>query len=420
MKLYKIVSGGQDGVDQLALKAASEAGFKIGGYIAENDQDFIKSLDNPNYQPIPVSKATADKVDDATVSHYYPEINESDLKNRIARTGLNVLNADATLILISKDAPLEGGTRATADFCEIHNRPLFIARLPDTKCGAEPSYLDQAKDIKEWLNDLNVGVLNIAGPRKKNNDGDVDYFIEQFLQYLFQEASNEPRTLIDQLAEKYQPFNEVSAETLSDSLDQVYAARAAFISTANQTLGLVLAACTALGFALTGVATAKAITVLVVVNLAGIGIVAMIFKSTTWVKQKLRAGYDLYTSACLHSAVLHRKARVKPSHLWLELSEEYAMTPATFKPRQTHAGFDDYYIAELTGPKKGRIAKKQKEFNAVWRARGRNLYILYFSAFGFLKTYALLVILSGFFYLSILGLPHLVYLFKLMNAPYSH
>jgi len=135
--IFKVVSGGQSGVDRAALDAARSLGIPAGGWcprgrIAEDGR--IRR----RYRLV------------ETPSGNYPQ-----------RTEWNVRDSDATLIV--NRGRLDGGTLATARLAlERHAKPLFMIEL-----GRRV----QRPRFRAWLRRNRVRVLNVAGPRESKRPG---------------------------------------------------------------------------------------------------------------------------------------------------------------------------------------------------------------------------------------------------------
>ncbi len=127
----KIVSGGQTGVDQGALEAALELGLDHGGWCPRGRLS--------EAGPIP----TCFRLDETDSAEYW------------VRTEQNVIDSDATLILFRDQ--IRGGTALTQRMAIKHGRPCRCVDLNQT-----PS----ARSVQQWLQDLTIGVLNVAGPRE--------------------------------------------------------------------------------------------------------------------------------------------------------------------------------------------------------------------------------------------------------------
>src|SRR5882724_8012234 len=100
MTLWRIVSGGQTGVDRGALDAALAAGLESGGW-APGDRS----------------------AEDGIIPDRYPLILLPEGGYR-ERTRLNVVDSDGTAILY--DESLTEGTRLTRNLCALLNRPYIL------------------------------------------------------------------------------------------------------------------------------------------------------------------------------------------------------------------------------------------------------------------------------------------------------
>lgn len=147
--VHRIVSGGQTGVDRGALNAAIALGVPHGGWcpagrIAEDGRI-------PDRYRL-VEHASAD------YAH---------------RTEQNVIDSDGTLIL--NRGRLKGGTQLTVHLAKRHARPLYRVNLE------QPPSL---QDVRRWLVEADVGVLNVAGPRESSQPGiekAAEFFVRQLL-----------------------------------------------------------------------------------------------------------------------------------------------------------------------------------------------------------------------------------------------
>ncbi len=134
--LQRVISGGQTGVDRAALDAALAVGLPVGGSVPRGR-----------------------RAEDGVVPARYP-LTELDSADYAARTERNVLDADATLIL--KRGALTGGTALTLRLARRWQRPVRVVDVMDPPPVAE--FLD-------WLQDNDVRVLNVAGPRESGAPG---------------------------------------------------------------------------------------------------------------------------------------------------------------------------------------------------------------------------------------------------------
>ncbi len=132
MKLEKIISGGQTGVDRAALDSALDLGFPCGGWCPEGrlDEDGVI----PKRYPVKPLKGGG-----------YAE-----------RTRYNVLESTGTLIF--RFGPLQGGTLLTEKCCREAGRPLLTVDGSLT----EKEVLEK---ILPFLQKAEIKFLNVAGPR---------------------------------------------------------------------------------------------------------------------------------------------------------------------------------------------------------------------------------------------------------------
>jgi len=152
MRLRKIISGGQTGVDRAGLDAALALGIEIGGWCPKGRRAEDGAI--PDIYPLRETKA-----DD------YPE-----------RTRLNVRDSDGTLIL--NVGPLDGGTKRTYELALELRKPCSLVDLDE-----EPN----VGKFKTWLEQHNVGILNVAGPRESKRPG-LQARATAFLRKLFAEV----------------------------------------------------------------------------------------------------------------------------------------------------------------------------------------------------------------------------------------
>jgi len=136
MRLRKIVSGGQTGVDRAALDAALAHDVPVGGWCPKGR----RAEDGP----IPERYLLKE-----TPSEAYEQ-----------RTAWNVRDSDSTLIITR--GSLEGGTALTVTEARRQGRPVLHARTTDPVPVAM---------IRAWGEDHDVRVLNVAGPRASEEQG---------------------------------------------------------------------------------------------------------------------------------------------------------------------------------------------------------------------------------------------------------
>jgi Circularly permutated YpsA SLOG family len=140
--LAKVISGGQTGVDQAALRAAKACGLQTGGYAPKG----YRTDDGPNGRLLRFYGLREHP------SPYYPP-----------RTHQNVIDSDATLILGN---PTSAGCTLTARYAREANRPCYCLRW--VKGSIE---FFEAPSIKAWLQQAKPTILNVAGNRESTNPG---------------------------------------------------------------------------------------------------------------------------------------------------------------------------------------------------------------------------------------------------------
>src|SRR5262245_15865633 len=139
LKLQRLVSGGQSGVDRGALDAALALGFPCGGWC-------------------PAGRLA----EDGPIPDRYPvvELPGADYRRRTRR---NVLDTDATLIIAF--GALSGGTLETLRDCERFGKPHLVIDATATEAA------DTAMRAAGFLEERGIEVLNVAGPRESSYPG---------------------------------------------------------------------------------------------------------------------------------------------------------------------------------------------------------------------------------------------------------
>jgi hypothetical protein len=142
---YRIISGGQTGVDRAALDVAIELSLEYGGWCPQGG--WAEDLPAP-----------------PGLLALYPNLGPTPLADIRQRTEWNARDADATLILIrGNDLAKFDGTRCTRDAAVNFARRYLILDLQ--AAGS----LQQAK---AWLSGLDdSSIINVAGPRESEAPG---------------------------------------------------------------------------------------------------------------------------------------------------------------------------------------------------------------------------------------------------------
>ena len=174
MKLSKIVSGGQTGVDQGALDACRWIDFPYGGWV-------------------PKGRLT----EAGPLPSIYKGMAEHSSADYLKRTEANVVDSDATLVM-THGKPT-GGSKKTIEFAEKHKRPWHHVDMhipmdgevqkavawirsacPNGKHGKPWLVVDLADSKDKIAEDVDAwdaqscsceGVLNVAGTRESKKPG---------------------------------------------------------------------------------------------------------------------------------------------------------------------------------------------------------------------------------------------------------
>ena len=150
--LRKVISGGQTGVDQAALRAAKDFGLEIGGWCPPGRECEVGVIP-PEF---PLKETPQERSADA------PDVPRSQ------RTEWNVRDSDGTLVIVangashSEAATEDRGTEWTIECAGRYKRPLLICDLSDAEA---------MKRIGQWLAAHRIAILNIAGPRESTAPG---------------------------------------------------------------------------------------------------------------------------------------------------------------------------------------------------------------------------------------------------------
>ena len=140
---FKIISGGQTGVDRAALDVALELGIHCGGWCPKDR-----------------------KAEDGPIDQRYP-LRETQSPNYPHRTEKNIREADGTLVLTT--GPISGGTALTVELAVEYKKPHLIIDLNDK--------IDSII-FREWREKNTIKILNVDGPRESKAPGIHDRAIE--------------------------------------------------------------------------------------------------------------------------------------------------------------------------------------------------------------------------------------------------
>ena len=139
MRLRKIISGGQTGVDRAALDAALSFNVPVGGWCPKGR-----------------------RAEDGQIPDRYP-LEETPSEAYEQRTAWNVRDSDGTLIIT--DGSLEGGTALTMTEARRQERPVLHVHTTDSV---------PVPMIRAWGEENDIRILNVAGPRASEVAGIYD------------------------------------------------------------------------------------------------------------------------------------------------------------------------------------------------------------------------------------------------------
>jgi Circularly permutated YpsA SLOG family len=190
--LKKVISGGQNGADLGALKAAKAFGLQTGGMMPKG----WRTLDGPrpNYKT-------------------YFGMTEHPSPNYPQRTIANVANSDATLRFAAdwKSAG-EVCTWKAINRCGMETMGVNLVCENGVLSAYDPTRYDQQRAydpdvenvenyagcVADWLLGLRVGVLNVAGNSEKTCPG-IGKFVERFMLVVFADLTKETCLRSDEL-----------------------------------------------------------------------------------------------------------------------------------------------------------------------------------------------------------------------------
>jgi hypothetical protein len=165
--LAQVISGGQTGVDQAALRAALACGIARGGWCPPGRD----SEAGPIPEDLPLIETPLDRSPDA------PDVPRS------LRTEWNVRDSDATLVLrpasvTRRDPGTEWAIRCAARL----GRPVLVS---------DPEDADAPANILRWIDALPIRTLHVAGPAESACPG-IGALAERTLERAFALAGGHP------------------------------------------------------------------------------------------------------------------------------------------------------------------------------------------------------------------------------------
>ena len=144
--ITKIISGGQTGADRGGLLAAKNLGVATGGWMPKG----FKAHDgnHPDF-------ATHFNIIEHSSPSYPP------------RTALNVKESDGTIRFASDfESP---GELLTLKMINQYKKPNISINIEDNNITPE--------NVKQWIHENNISILNIAGNSERTSPGIQDYVI---------------------------------------------------------------------------------------------------------------------------------------------------------------------------------------------------------------------------------------------------
>jgi hypothetical protein len=139
MARLKVISGGQTGVDQAALRAAQDCGLDVGGWCPPGHLCETGLIPDR----FPLQETPEDR------SPLAPDIPRSQ------RTEWNIRDSDASLILRPASLAADPGTDWAKRHADRLSRPLLVV---------DPWDPDATGRIRAWLDSLEIRTLGVGGP----------------------------------------------------------------------------------------------------------------------------------------------------------------------------------------------------------------------------------------------------------------
>lgn len=150
--IRRIVSGGQTGADRAAMDFAMRHGFELGGVVPRGRM-----------------------AEDGPIDERYAGLTETASSDPAARTELNVMNSDATIVF--SHGSLHGGSLLTVEFARRYGKPIIHVFLAEERSRS-------LARVAAWLQSVRPNVLNIAGPRASEESA-IYEAVSEFLEELY-------------------------------------------------------------------------------------------------------------------------------------------------------------------------------------------------------------------------------------------
>jgi hypothetical protein len=147
-RLTKVISGGQTGVDQAALRAARDCGLEIGGWCPP-ERVCETGMIPPEF---PLRETDEER------SARAPEVPRSQ------RTEWNVRDSDGALVIGATERAQEAdpGTAWAMQCAQRFGRPFLACDVADP---------DAKQKIRQWLERFQIKVLSVGGPAESTSPG---------------------------------------------------------------------------------------------------------------------------------------------------------------------------------------------------------------------------------------------------------
>jgi putative molybdenum carrier protein len=146
--LSKIISGGQTGADRAALDWSINRGKAHGGWCPKGR-----------------------KAEDGMIDQRYNLV-ETPSEDYSQRTEWNVRDSDGTAVF-SIRRELRGGSLLTVELAAKYNKPVIHLRQEDEQTN-------HALELRSFIKEFGISVLNVAGPRESHEPG-VYRFVSRVL-----------------------------------------------------------------------------------------------------------------------------------------------------------------------------------------------------------------------------------------------